>query len=172
MKKSELTLTQQGSGEPPDELLKNDNLKHKDRRVIALIKPQIWDKAKWRATLYLVAPDSDFPPCIALGFKNKDAGKRIFDDFTKKIGRGDKNNEIRLSIITGIDIKRPSSYFVVVSPNPKTNFDESDITQLVMISRYNQMDPNSTQNLDRFLKKYKVPKEFTIYMNYVKNLKF
>ena len=146
-----VTLTH-GKGEPPDELFGVDKLKHKDRRIISLINIPLWDKAEWRATLYICYPDAK--PVLAIGFRNPEAGKQIFKELRSKLGQIDEKERLRVSIITGIDKKYPSSYTVVISANllPVTSKQYSSFT---MVSRMNRMDPSDLRNLNTFLDNYK-----------------
>lgn len=139
-----------GKGEPPDELFGIDKLKHKDRRVISLINIPLWNKAEWCATLYIYYPDA--LPVLALGFRNAEAGKQIFKELRSKLGQIDDKEKLRVSIITGIDKKHPSSYKVIISTNLPRSKQHSSF---IVVSRINRMDPSDLRNLNTFIDLYK-----------------
>lgn len=142
-----------GQGDPPQDLFDNDKLKHRDIRVFSLINQALWNKAGWQATAYPYFPDSDQPPFIALGFTDAEAGKAIFDEWHKKIGSIDQDEQLRVSIITGIDNSNPFSYKVLIGVNPKVKKGSQSVMQYVL-SRVHRMDPPDHANLNRFLEKY------------------
>jgi hypothetical protein len=139
-----------GSGEPPTELLKIDKLKHRSRRVYSLINLPLWDKAKWDAIAYVVFPDVDWPPYFALGFKNPEAGKSIFKGWLEKLGRVDRDEALKVTIISGIDKDYPASYRVVIGTNPQVAHDDPSSSHFVVVSRIHRMDPPDSRNLDNF----------------------
>ena len=149
--KIELSTLRPGKGEPPADLIDIDNLKHKDRRVISFINLPLWDKAEWQATAYICYPGST--PILVLGFRNPDAAKQIFKELRSKIGEIDKEEQLRVSIITGIDKRYPSSYRVLISANLKLM--KNTQSQIVVVSRMNRMDPPDSRNLNVFLEQYK-----------------
>lgn len=143
-----------GEGDPPKELFDIDALKHSDRRVFSVIDIGLWDKGKWRATAYLYSLHSDVPPIMALGFEDSEAARSIFEAWRGRFGDTDGNEEIRVSIITGVDQKNPSSYSVVVGVNPRVKKGELSGGQIVTIARINRMEPADLRNLNGFLKQY------------------
>lgn len=143
-----------GEGEAPEDFFNFDKIKHKDMRVFSLINQSLWDKARWKATAYVIFPDLNQPPFMALGFADSEAGKSIFVEWQKKIGRIDSNEQLRVSIITGVDKHSPHSYSVVVGVSPKLPTD-SQSKFLILVSRINRMVPPDPINLNRFLDRYK-----------------
>lgn len=142
-----------GEGVPPQELFDIDKFKHRDLKVFSLINQSLWDKARWKATAYVTFPDPNQPPLMALGFSDAEAGKAIFEEWLNKIGRIDSAEQLRVSIITGIDKKKPFSYSVVIGVNPKFKKD-AQTNLLILVSRINRMDPSDQVNLTRFMGKY------------------
>ena len=157
--KVEEPLWQPGEGEPPDDLFGIDNLKHKDRMIFSLINVPLWEKAKWKATAYVYQPGSN--PIIALCFENLEAAKQIFKEWHSKIGQVDKDEQLRVSIITGIDKENPSSYNVVISTNPKL-IAKSQRRYFIFVSRIKRMDPSDLRNLNLFLEQYKQTGRYAI----------
>lgn len=165
--KPESIYSKLGKGEPPEELSDVEHLKHRDRQVFSLINTPLWNKAQWSGTIYATPEDPTAPPLLALGFKDEDAGKVIFKGWRKQLGEIDTDEQLRISIITGIDKIHPASYAVVVSANPKLK-KESHTAQLIMISRTNRMVPLDSRNLDRFLKHFNnVGKYFLVPAHFV-----
>lgn len=138
--------------EPPDELFGIDKLKHKERRIVSLINIPLWDKAEWRGTLYMCYPSA--PPVLAVGFSNPEVGKQIFKELRSKLGQVDEKERLRISVITGIDKKYPSSYRVVISTNVPP-LKPTQKNYFIMVSRMNRMDPIDLRNLNAFLNIYK-----------------
>lgn len=141
-----------GDGEPPDDLFGIDNLKHKDRRIFSLINVPLWDKGEWAATGYALGPSLE--PVLVICFKNGEAGKQIFRELRSKVGEIDKDDQLSITIITGIDRKQPASYTVAISTNPKLVM-KSQRKQVFVVSRRNRMDPSNSRNLNLFLDQYR-----------------
>jgi hypothetical protein len=142
-----------GEGAPPQELLDVDKFKHRDLKVFSLINQPLWDKARWKATAYITFPNPNQPPFMALGFSDAEAGKAIFDEWLRKVGRIDSTEQLRVSILTGIDRRKPFSYSVIIGVNPRFKKDtHTDL--LILVSRINRMDPSDQVNLNRFVEKY------------------
>ena len=156
--KTEVASLRPGKGEPPANLIDIDHLKHKDRPVISLINVPLWNKAEWGATAYICYPEAI--PILVLGYKNSEAARQIFKEWRGKVGEIDKEDQLRVSIITGIDTKHPASYSVVISSNPKIL--KNTQRQFVLISRINRMDPPNSRNLDLFIEHYKNTREYIL----------
>jgi len=143
-----------GSGAPPKELYDRSSLKHSARHVSSIINQALWDKAKWNAVAYVWSSDLDEPPYIALGFQNGDAGKAIFRDLIDKLGPDDKQNRLRISIITGLNKAFPNKYGVVIGSNlPNDGAFESG-RELISISRVHHMDNTNPLNLKMFKERF------------------
>jgi hypothetical protein len=146
-------------GEPPQELLGIDKLKHKDQRIVSLINIPLWDKAIWKAIAYMQMPQT--LPIMALGFGNAQAAIGIFHGLKKRLGDVDTDELMRVSIITGVDKAHPSYYRVVISTNlesraiPNSNY-------FVLISRVQNMEPPDLTNLNNFLDSYKRAGKYVI----------
>lgn len=149
-----------GVGDPPKELLDRSAIKHTERKVLSLINMALWDKAKWLGTLYLWTENLDDEPLLALAFADSDSGKAIFREWRAKLGGVDDREQLRLSIVTGIDRAHPFSYRVVVGcPTPT---DRSGVREFVMISRIHRMDPQDSKNLEAFRIRYERLQRYTI----------
>ncbi len=162
------SLNKIGQGDPPKDLFDNDKLKHRDIKVFSLINQSLWNKAGWQATAYPYFPNSDQPPFIALGFTDAEAGKAIFEEWLKKIGSIDQDEQLRISIITGIDKSKPFSYKVLIGVNPKVKKGSQSVVQYVLL-RVHRMDPPDHINLNRFLEKYNKTGWFVLLPGYFLN---
>ena len=143
-----------GNGEPPDVLFGIDNLKHKDQKILSLIDIPLWNKAKWRATFYGWCEHAI--PMIALGFEDSEAAQQIFKELRGTIGAIDEKEQLRVSVITGIDKTHPPSYTVIVSTNLHLNqMNKTQNMRIIIVSRMNRMQPADSRNLDAFLEEYR-----------------
>jgi hypothetical protein len=120
----------------------------------------LWDKAKWLATLPLWAENLDHEPFIALAFADSDSGKAIFREWRAKLGDVDESEQLRVSIITGIDKAYPFAYRVLVGCSTPTN--RSGVRELVFISRIHRMDPPDSKNLEAFRVRYERVRRYRI----------
>lgn len=146
---TERSAPQYGEGAPPPDWKASfENIAHRERPVFSLIDIPRWNKAKWRATLYLQDPSKEPPLLLGLGFKDIEPAREIFTAWQKKLGRQDQGDELRVTIITGVMKSNPACYNVIIGTNLKLS-DENRFA--VTVSRINQMTPDSSANLDRFL---------------------
>lgn len=151
-----------GTGESPEDLFDFEKLKHTDIKSKSVIDIELWDKAEWAGTLYIVSSDLNEIPILGMGFKNIDAANTIFRNWRKKLGNADENDEIRISIITGVNKNFPSHYRVLISSNTKTLKDDSKNRYFTLISRINYMEAANTENLDMFRRRYERLKMYKI----------
>ncbi len=141
-----------GLGDIPEDLFGVDNLKHKDRRVYSHINIALWNEAEWAATAYICVPN--YIPMLILGFKNASAAKRIFEEWQSKFGQADQDEELRVSIVTGISRRHPFHYKVKVSSNLKRKH-LSRGNHAMLISRFQHMQPPDLNNLNGFITSYR-----------------
>lgn len=143
------TDLEKGVGSPPESLINPENIHHQDMSIQGLIKPRLWNKAKWTGVGYSNFPD-DIPGLYLL-FDNPKEGSAVFSDLFDEVGLNDRNNKLRVVIVKGISVNDAAHYRVVVSENI-TSVNKNKF--MTMISRINTMTPNSNENLDRFLLEY------------------
>jgi len=153
-KQSDLRALRLGEGTPPPELLDWSRVTHRDQRVFSLINIALWDRAGWRALVYLLDPELDRPPLLALGFTDPETARSIFKGWHGKLGRVDIDDRLRLSIVTGVDKRHPHSYKAVIGMNPKFPSEDFAGRRLVLVSRICQMDPPDSKNFDGFLGRF------------------
>ncbi len=146
-----------GSGSPPADLIDNEQLKHTDRRLLSPIDTPLWDRAKWQGISFFYPPD--VPPILAIAFEDEEAGKAIFRAWKDQWGDVDKEETLRVAIITGISKQNPAEYAVVVGPSLRHMVEDQNKV-LLSVSRINRMTPNTSANLNNFVTAYKRAKQF------------
>ena len=136
---------------PPKELPDKERLKHTDRRVLSPIDIPLWDRAKWRGTLFAWNPNG--PPIFGIGFEDDEAGQAIFRMWKERWGDIDENDDLRVAIITGLSKRNPAEYAVVVGPNLRY-VPEDEEKCVLHVSRIHRMTPDNLRNLENFLQFY------------------
>jgi hypothetical protein len=142
-----------GEGDPPSELLDFSDVKHSQVRVFSLIDMPLWDKAGWHGVGFAFGPDLNEPPILALVFRNAEAAKEIFEGWRTKLGEVDEEDQLHLSLITGVNKGLPHSYAVVIGSNPAASLMHG-LHHAVQVSRIHRMDPQDSRNLDVFVPRY------------------
>ena len=107
--------------------------------------------------LYLYSSNGDLPPVFTFYFENLDVGKEIFKDLINKVGKEDKDERLRLSIIEGDVPKQECGYFVTIGENvDATNkLLEDDVRYVAIGQRIHRMKPKKdSTNLRNFKKEY------------------
>lgn len=154
--KKKISELEAESGSESSEDFDIDNYKHTDLKTSSLIDISLWNRAGWSGMVYMY--DADNPnvmPLVGFGFKDIEAGKAIFRGWRKKLGKYDKDEEIRITFITGIDKEKPASYKVMVSSNPSVIPQKPSNRFFNIVARFQRMDPFSTENLDKFLRTFR-----------------
>src|SRR5208282_6675631 len=123
-------------------------LKHSQRKVLSLIETDLWDAAVWRGVA--VMGYDDFPPFLALAFKNEEPARRIFSNWRRDIGETDIDHVIRISVITGIDKKDPTAYALHITTNVEALLKGSKGEQAVITSRIHKMETVSPNTMRDF----------------------
>lgn len=132
----------------------DENVKHGDRRILSLIDLPLWDRAKWKAAVYLLFQELSRPPALALGFADAEAAQSIFRGWRKQLGEIDRDERLKISIITGIDKKNPFSYKITIGTNADSEEQVTKGKYVFMVSRTHRMDPPDHKNLEGFLRRY------------------
>ena len=141
-----------GSGPPPAELIDKERLKHTDRRILSPIDIPLWNQAEWRGTLFTWFPKA--PPMLAILFEDGQAGQAIFRTWKERWGDEDKDEALRVAIITGLSKRNPAKYAVIVGPSLR-QMTKDDKKVVTYVSRINLMSPTTSTNLDNFISAYK-----------------
>ena len=140
-------------GEPPRELLDFSAVKHSETRILSLIDLPLWDGARWRGMGYALGPDLSEPPILGIAFRNADSARKILTHWRAKLGEVDQEEQLRVSLITGVDKRHPFSYTVVIGSNPRIST-TSGIHHFVSVSRVHRQDPPDSKNVDAFVARF------------------
>lgn len=150
--------------------------------ITNLIDLELWDKANWSGVAFSFAQEKHGGdiPIIGLGFRKPKIGKQIFDDLNNYINNDDLKNHIRVSIIRDIDVLNPYKYRMLIGPNeeylntmldkikaenPNCTIDYTN-SLFMGISRVLEVDPETGENLQKFIKVFNERKFF-----YLTNMK-
>lgn len=134
-----------GTSEAPEGLIDHESLKHNDIAVQSLIKPRLWDKAKWEGVAYSLYPDGI--PSIDLIFTDEAAGEEVITDLIDEVGINNNQSRLLVNILKGVSVENPYSYRVQICED----FNNGSSSQLMTtISRINTMTPVSSENLRSF----------------------
>jgi len=97
-----------------DKKLNPNRVGHDKRQVLSIIDKNLWDKAKWKGFGF-------FKDLSGMGifivYENEETGKKIFDDWINRVGKEDKDELIKITIVKGVDKKNPFWYRVHISYN-------------------------------------------------------
>lgn len=156
IEKVDWTPKNRASEEKTKHPFKLAGLSHRELTVTSLIQGSLWDQAGWNAVGFITSEGE--APILMFGFKQAAVGEKIFSNLAKTVGEKDPSNTLRIVLIRGITKHNPAHYRVVVTNNIGT--DAADATKIqTALSRIHTMTPDSTENLERFIKSYEVCKE-------------
>jgi len=145
---------QMGKGAPPAMIDGDRYAKHTEMQTVSLIREALWNDAKWAGTAFIWDEKHEKPPILALVFRNPDPAAAIFHHWYSEVGREDRQEKLRISIIRHISKAHPHSYRVMVGINPSVALSRPGVKRFVMISRQHKMVPDSDLNLTKFLQSY------------------
>lgn len=115
-------------------------------RIESIIDPTLWSTAQWCAVAFGLQT-SDAPPILGLVFKDKEAALAIFAGWRARFGEVDADEQIRVSVLTGVDRHRPDRYRVALG----SNVDSMQTNKLTLTAtRVQSMDPVNSKNLEAF----------------------
>lgn len=144
------------SEERPKHPFQFSTMKHGELKVVSLIQESLWNQAGWKGLGFQTCEGET--PMLMFAFEKAAVGHKIFENIAKTVGDKDPNNALRIALIRGINRQNPAHYRVTVT----SNLDRSDAgaSKVQMaLSRIHNMTPNSSENIDRFLKDYEVHKK-------------
>ncbi len=127
---------------------------HKKLAVRSVIHSPTWDKAIWRGCGYL-SFGYDLPPNMALLFEDESAGRKIFEQWRDRFGDRDEKDEIAISIIRNVPELKPHHYIVQIGSSLPENDNLNKSRKVTFVTRYSEMNPDSSKNLNRFLADYR-----------------
>jgi hypothetical protein len=128
--------------------------RHSDVRTMSLIRVPLWNRARWRGVFYLSVEGA--PPLMCLMFERPDAAHDILLGLEEDLGgTDDLNDALRVTILRGIDAVHPAWYRVVIGQSLPDAAESGRAPVLsLMMSRINQMEPETSENLEHFLAAY------------------
>ncbi|MFZ4409389.1 MAG: hypothetical protein ACOYOH_18765 [Paracraurococcus sp.] len=143
-----------GEGEPPEGMRNPERLSHGKRRIFSVINVDLWDQAGWRGVASGILRPS--LPFVGFMFKDRDVAIRIFEEWRAQYGMVDKDEEIRIALVTGINRKAPASYRTVIGSGAALRLDrDSKYEEFYMITRMQTMDSPDPKNITTFLEAYR-----------------
>ncbi len=110
-----------GEGDPPEEMRNPERLPHGKRRIFSVINVDLWDRAGWRGVASGILRPS--LPFLGFMFNDRDVAIRIFEEWRAEYGMVDKDEEVRVTLVTGIDRKAPTSYRTVIGSGAASRLD-------------------------------------------------
>jgi hypothetical protein len=121
----------------------------------------LWKRANWRATVFMVDESGNEPPILGLGFTNEDAARQIFRDWRARYGQRDEFEELRVSIIEGEIPGQAPGYLMHVGADAENVFRRykrlglvTDGDLLAVNSRINRMGACNSPMLAAFKEAY------------------
>jgi hypothetical protein len=146
--------------EVPPEVGDPNHVTHQQIQTVSLIREAIWNEAKWCGVVYGTAPEPTVPPTIALLFENASVGIEIFRGLHDELGNVDDDDSLRIAILRGIRQDKPHWYRILIGTNPFSALVQEGVKNIVLMSRVNSMEPDSSENLERFIAAYEKAGEF------------
>lgn len=146
--------------EPPPELHDPNYFRHDEIETVSFIRERLWTRAVWSGVAFLTDPMNKNLPVLALIFKDRDAGKEIFVQWRQELGEIDIKEQLRITIVRGIDRTQPHAYRMIIGANPSLWPAENKL--IAFMSRIHKMDATSPDNLNRFLKSHSIIDAFLI----------
>lgn len=127
-----------------------ENITHKDIEINSIINMELWDKAMWKGMLFGFAPGS--LPIIAPVYANIDAGKAIFVEWEKMVGRQDENDLIRVGLIKKISKDNPLLYRGIFTSNLDMLSKTNKARYFTIVPSLQRMESTDNSNLLLFEK--------------------
>ena len=159
-----------GVGGPPENRFDPEKTRHSDYRIVSPIDARKWNAAEWRAVFFMCAPTSDMTPVLGLAFAVKDPAAAIFEAWRERFGDCDTDNNLRVAIITGVNISNPAAYAVIIGPNLDKTKSAAQNDLVGFVSRFNVMTPKDSRNLDLFLSEFRRKGCYKLVPTYIPSL--
>lgn len=125
-----------------------DLYSHRDLAVSSIINQPLWEKAGWEG-MFFGYTESNQPPLLGLIFGDAEMADAIFEEWQTRFGREDANDEIRISIIKGIEKSKPYNYRGCISRD-MNSVEKDSTTRFVSVVRMTTMTPTDHKNLEFF----------------------
>lgn len=151
-----------GEGVPPEGFLDDTPLKHSVYQTLSMVDVELWQEAGWEGVGVALQPDlPNSPPFLGLIFGNRDAGRRIFENWISDVGREDLNEKIRIVILTGVEKSNPNAYTLAVSSKiDKAQFKEID--RIFVTSKMKTMENQDPRNLENFGRAFAASRRYAL----------
>jgi hypothetical protein len=141
-------------GEPPEETKNPERISHGKRRIYSVINVDLWNSAGWRGVASgLFRPSLPF---LGFMFTGGEIAIRIFEEWRAEYGMIDINEDVRVTLINGINRKEPSSYRAIIGSGAASRLDvNSDVGEFFTITRMQTMESSDPKNIRVFLEAYR-----------------
>lgn len=160
-------------GKVPEHEIPTTPLAPKERKSMffsSIIDVDLWDKAKWKAMVFMSDPSLQNPPIVGFVFENNKAGNDIFSALKKQFGDVDHKEEIRLSFIEEISKSSPQDYKVHIGTDRSVILDKikdaglkADESLFMSLTRIHEMNPSKeSKNLGVFKHSFAYFKKYYI----------
>ena len=135
-----------------------ERVPHNKRKVFSIIDVPHWDKASWTGFGFFA---DNFGLGVFLAFENETEGKKIFDGWINRFGKIDEDEQIKITIIKGVDRRNPYWYRVHICSNiQESQFGSGDL--FTSASRYHELNATKPNNLENLLAGYKHYKRYRL----------
>ncbi|WP_417794819.1 hypothetical protein [Terasakiella pusilla] len=143
-----------GNNEIPDDFEAPQS--HKAIKSNSIINLPLWDKAGWQGVLYAHnGAEDQQPPILGLVLSDRKAATAIFREWNKKFGRKDVDDQIRVSIVRGVKAEQKHHYRVHISRSIENDIRQGNSGRRIYnVSQINNMEPESSENLEMFLEQF------------------
>lgn len=137
-----------------------EQLPHNEVVTHTIIDMPLWDKAKWRGVGFAFHRQDGL--YMLLAFDNIEYGGKIFDKWLEKVGPLDEEDVINITIIKGIDKKKPFSYKVMISKND--TLIKATVSDGIanILTRFHKMDAKTPDNLNNLVLGFKNFKKYKL----------
>ena len=127
---------------------------HHALNVSSVVDGHLWDLAEWQGMLF--GRREGGLPFMALVFEDADAGRRIVARWRERFGGRDLAERIYVAVVKGVSAAEPSHYTVLITSSVDPSRDEATGGTTAYVGRYLTMTPSTSDNLDAFLRHFRV----------------
>jgi hypothetical protein len=127
-------------------------IKHTDIENRSLIRVPLWNKAKWLGVAFLHGGSPFDPPILAPIFTDPIAAREIITQWREELGEQDSADKLRVTIVRGISRANRFAYRVLFGTNHHEDSSLRRPKVEILTYRIHTMEPETGQNLERFLK--------------------
>lgn len=127
-----------------------------------MVDIELWGKAQWDGVGIAVYPGPiPQPPFLGLIFKDRKAGRQIFENWIAELGKVDTKEKNRVVILTGVEKANAHAYTLGIS----SNFDLAEtkgLDRVLITSKMKTMEDPNPENLANFRRAYAVVKKYSL----------